>query len=69
MRAERLKGALRGVGQPVYVGMLLRSPHSDGRGVPVSKSSTTERTQPRKEFQVKIVKVDRESVLRQADVF
>jgi len=35
----------------------------------MSKSSTTERTQPRKEFQVKIVKVDRESVLRQAVVF
>jgi len=32
-------------------------------------STTTERTVPRKEFQVKIVKVDRESVLRQADVF
>ena len=36
---------------------------------PMAKSSTTERPAPRKEFQVKIVKVDRESVLRQADVF
>jgi hypothetical protein len=35
----------------------------------MSKSSTTERPEPRKEFQVKIVKVDRESVLRQAAVF
>ena len=35
----------------------------------MAKSSTTERTAPRKPFQVKIVKVDRESVLRQADVF
>jgi len=31
------------------------------------ETSTT--TKPRKEFQVKIVKVDRESVLRQAAVF
>ena len=35
----------------------------------MAKSSTTERTAPRKEFRVKIVKVDRESVLRQAAVF
>ena len=54
----------------VYVAMLLRSQHSDGEEIPVYESSTTtERTEPRKEFQVKIVKVDRESVLRQADVF
>ena len=39
------------------------------RELSMSESSTTEFTEPRKEFQVKIVKVDRESVLRQADVF
>ena len=40
------------------------------RKIPMYESSTTtERTEPRKEFQVKIVKVDRESVLRQAAVF
>ena len=32
-------------------------------------TAPTERKKPRKEFQVKVVKIDRESVLRQADVF
>ena len=35
----------------------------------MSQVSTTKRIKPRKDFQVKIVKVDKESVLRQADVF
>ena len=35
----------------------------------MSQASTTKRIKARKDFQVKIVKVDKESVLRQADVF
>lgn len=36
---------------------------------PTTTQRTETRTEPRKEFQVKIVKVDRESVLRQAELF
>jgi hypothetical protein len=35
----------------------------------MSQASTTKRNNPRKDFQVKIVKVDKESILRQAEVF
>lgn len=35
----------------------------------MSQAATTKRSKARKDFQVKIVKVDKASVLRQAEVF
>jgi hypothetical protein len=35
----------------------------------MSQAATTKRIKPRKDFQVKIVKVDKDSVLRQVEVF
>lgn len=35
----------------------------------MSQAPTTKRNKPRKDFQVKIVKVDKDSVLRQVEVF
>lgn len=38
-------------------------------GTLMTQTSTTKRIKVRKDFQVKIVKLDKESVLRQAEVF